>query len=302
MKGFLKQILIFLVPVVFLLVVMEIMLQSIPNNYKVKSNYLEVNRKGIETLILGNSHTYYGLNPEWMHGQSFNMSNVSQSLDIDLAILDYYLPKMDNLNTVVMRLSYDSMFETLSKTDEHWRYKDYRLYTNIPLTYQWKHHSELLSVSFKENLKRLYKYYFKNESAVSCNAYGWGTDANSKSAKDLIKTGISVAKKHTATSNDGVEFNLQTLKQIAALCATKNIALYVITPPAFETYYKNLNSNQLETTINAGIQLDSQFQNVHYYNLLENWRFDTDHFFDADHLNERGAELFSKMISDIIPK
>lgn len=289
-------------PLVVLLATMEILLQSIPNNYKVKSNYIENHSEAIETLILGNSHTYYGLNPEWMDQQTFNMSNASQSLDIDLAILDHYLPKMKQLNTVVIRLSYDSMFETLSKTDEQWRYKDYALYTQIPLGFKWKHHSEILTISFKENLKRIYKYYVTSEASETCNALGWGMDAQSADAKDLYKTGALVAKRHTATSNVFFDDSFKTLKEIADLCAQNRVNVILLTPPAFESYYLNLNDEQLEATINVGLEMANQYDHVSYYNFLEYWRFDKEHFFDADHLNERGAQLFSKMINDIIHK
>jgi hypothetical protein len=302
MKGFLKYILLFFMPLAVLLATMELLLQSLPNNYKIKSDYIEHHSEDIETLILGNSHTYYGLNPEWMNERTFNMSNVSQSLDIDLAILDHYLPKMPQLKTVVIRLSYDSMFETLSKTDEHWRYKDYALYTDIPLQYSWKNHSEILSISFKENLKRIFKYYIKKEASVTCNTFGWGMDANSSQAKDLHKTGALVAQKHTAISKDLFDDNFNTLKNIADLCAQKQIQIVLVTPPAFESYYLNLNYQQLEATVNVGLELANQYDYVTYYNFLEYWRFDKQHFYDADHLNELGALLFSKMINDIIHK
>lgn len=289
-------------PLAILLAAMEILLQAMPNNYKVKSNYIENHSEEIETLILGNSHTYYGLNPEWMEAGTFNMSNVSQSFDIDLAILSHYLPKMSRLKTVVIRLSYDSMFETLSKTNEDWRYKDYALYTDIPLDYSLTHHSEILSISFKENLKRIFKNYIKNEASVTCNSFGWGTDANSSQAKDLYKTGALVAKKHTAISTDLFDDNYETLKGIADLCAQNQIQIVLVTPPAFETYYLNLNYEQLEATVNTGLELANQYDNLRYYNFLEYWRFDKQHFFDADHLNEHGALLFSKMINDIIHK
>lgn len=289
-------------PLLVLLIAIEILLQSIPNNYKVKSNYIDKHSEVIETLILGNSHTYYGLNPEWMSERTFNMSNVSQSLDIDLDILNHYLPKMPQLKTVVIRLSYDSMFETLSKTDEHWRYKDYALYTDIPLKYSRKHHSEILSISFKENLKRIYKYYLKSEASVTCNPLGWGMDAHSSQAKDLYKNGALVAKKHTATSKNLFDDNFKTLKEIADLCSQNKVDVIMVTPPAFESYYLNLNYQQLEATVNTGLELANQYDHVSYYNFLEYWRFDREHFFDADHLNERGALLFSKMINDIIHK
>ena len=111
-----------------------------------------------------------------------------------------------------------------------------------------------------------------------------------------------MAKKHTATSKELFGNNFKTLQTIADLCAQNKVDIIMITPPAFESYYLNLNYEQLEATVNAGLQLANQYENITYYNFLENWRFDKEHFFDADHLNEQGALLFSKMINDIIHK
>jgi hypothetical protein len=96
--------------------------------------------------------------------------------------------------------------------------------------------------------------------------------------------------------------NFNTLKNIADLCAQNQIQIVLVTPPAFESYYLNLNYQQLEATVNTGLELANQYDHVTYYNFLEYWRFDKQHFFDADHLNEHGAFLFSKMINDIIHK
>ena len=48
----------------------------------------------VETIVLGNSHTYYGIRPELLPYAAVNLANVSQTLDIDLLLLEYYAPRL----------------------------------------------------------------------------------------------------------------------------------------------------------------------------------------------------------------
>ena len=63
MKKFLLYILKIILPILFFFLVLEIAIRNIPNDYKLKQKYLQQNTAEINTLILGSSHTYYGLKP-----------------------------------------------------------------------------------------------------------------------------------------------------------------------------------------------------------------------------------------------
>lgn len=297
MKGYLKHFFIFLLPIAIVFIGMEFLLRNIPNGYQFKSDSMQKNIQDIEVLILGNSHSFYGVNPEYLEVSAFNLSHVSQSLDIDLATLHAYLPEMNQLKKLVLRLSYDSLFEVLSETDESWRYKDYLLYTDVDLNYKITHYSEVLSVSLKENIKRLYNFYVKNNDAINCNIYGWGNDANSNLSIDLLTTGPKVAKKHTAKTNFFLSQNLKSLNDIIKLCQQNSIEVILVTLPGYNSYTKNLNEYQLKTTIETGEKMDKVFENCTYLNVLNDQRFKAEHFFDADHLNEKGAKLFSEILN-----
>jgi len=87
MSKFIIRTLLFSLPVLALFIVMEILLRQIPNDYLLKKKYLDNHSKEIETLILGSSHSFYGINPLYFSNNTFNASHISQSLDYDFAIL-----------------------------------------------------------------------------------------------------------------------------------------------------------------------------------------------------------------------
>ena len=123
MKKFLFHLSKIILPILFFFLVLEIAIRKIPNDYQLKKDYLDKNAAEINTLILGSSHTFYGLNPEYFSKKTFNAAYVSQSLDLDYEILKKYDSKLKNLKTVIVPISYFSLFETLDTDVEKWRIK-----------------------------------------------------------------------------------------------------------------------------------------------------------------------------------
>ena len=90
MKTFLKKTIFFLLPLVIFIISMEPLLRNIPNDYNYKKNYLMNNSNKISKLFLGSSHTYNGINPDFISGNAFNGSHISQSIDLDYEIIKKY--------------------------------------------------------------------------------------------------------------------------------------------------------------------------------------------------------------------
>ena len=66
----------------------ELFYRSVPNNYTVKDENVRKAYNSTEVLIFGNSHAFYGLNPEHFSAKAFNISNVSQTLFHDKLLFD----------------------------------------------------------------------------------------------------------------------------------------------------------------------------------------------------------------------
>jgi hypothetical protein len=300
MKKFTIEILIFLLPLILPVIIMEFLLRQIPNDYIYKKEYLNNNSDKIEILVLGNSHSFYGLNPMYCSQNCFNASHITQSLDLDLEILKKYEPNWSKLKVIILPISYFSLIESLETSSESWRIKNYLIYYGIGTSKALGDHTEMLSNNLTANIIRIISYYIKGNSAISCSALGWGVSYNSKNAKDLVETGIEAAERHTIKDYKFFDQNVSSLKSIIEFGRRHNIQIVLFTPPAYETYTNNLNKEQLNRTIETAENISRQFDNCLYINLLENESFSESDFYDSDHLNEFGAKKLTLLIDKLI--
>lgn len=87
---------------------------------------------------------------------------------------------------------------------------------------------------------------------------------------------------------------------MASLCREKNIKLILITTPAMPSYYKNLKQDQMDCNSTTIKNLKLKYKNVFYYDFLNDKRFKSDDFFNADHLSDKGDMKFTLLLQDSI--
>lgn len=302
MRKFSALILLFTAPIVIILISMELLLRNIPNDYSYKCNYLNKNSNAIEVLYLGNSHIYFGLNPECSKYKSFNAAHISQSLNYDLALLEKYNQNWKNLKCIVIPIDYFSMYSSLESGVEKWRIKNYKIYYDIYQDHYFWNQFELTNGKFNDNISRLKKNTFKNQSDLSCNTLGFGTTYNSKFNKNLIETGRESAQRHTLNINNNRWFsrNKKTINAIIKFSKQHNVKILFITCPAYKSYIQNLKQKQLNTTIATISQICLKNKNTYYHNLLMDKSFKEVDFYDADHLNEIGAQKLTQKIDSLL--
>ncbi|WP_152560994.1 hypothetical protein [Flavobacterium sp. ASV13] len=305
MRKFIVNSIFFLFPVFLGLAFMELMLTNIPNDYLFKNKYLDENSGEIETLILGSSHTYYGVDPQFMNHKAFNSAAISQSLDYDYEILKKYELRLKKLKYIIIPIDYFSLFSKLETGIESWRIKNYIIYYHINTgnNYNRSNHFELFNGKISDNIERIKEYYIHHKvKNITCNKYGSGVIYSSTKKKDLVETGKSAAKRHTQNIHDNLYFkeNTKILKNIVQLANSKNAKVIFITCPANKTYVENLNAAQLYATINFINRLVKSSPNASYYNFLSDKSFEDTDFYDADHLNKIGAKKLSLKIDNLL--
>jgi hypothetical protein len=300
MRNFLKKIGLFLMLLTLTCVVIEFMLRQIPNDYRNKKMYLDKNSDYIEIIFLGGSHSLFGLNPDYTKQRSFNASNVSQSLDYDLEILQKYKNKWSSLKYVVIPISYSTLFYKLRASKEAWRIKNYSLYYKIKTSAYLPYNSEILNGQLLNHILRLYSYYIKKIKNLSCTELGWGNSYRSTTSKDLNKTGKEAALRHLIVDNQYFDEVTGILDSIIDFTHKHDIKLILFTPPAYKSYRDNLNDNQLDWTIQTLTKTVKKNSNCYFINLLDDPSFTYEDFYDGDHLNEIGAKKLTLKIDSII--
>lgn len=289
MRKFTIKTVFFLLPILVVAVSMEIFLRNIPNDYLYKKKYLDRHSNEIETLIFGSSHSFYGLNPDFFSSRTFNVAHISQSLNYDYEILKKYQDNLSGLKTVILTISYFTLYGKLENGNESWRVKNYVIYYGMNVANSFADYFEVFSNHPKVNLKRLGSYYIEDNQSISCSKLGWGTSYKSEKAKNLVETGKTAAKRHTRDGIHSKKYqdifndNKLYLSSIMDWCQKRNIKVLLITPPAFETYRQNINMEQYNITTETANGIASQYDNCAYINLFEDTNFTAKDFYDSDH-------------------
>jgi len=290
---------IFMVPVFIIGFGTEVLLRKIPNDYAYKKNYLDQHANSIKILFLGNSHAYYGMDPQYTHYTSFNAAYVSQSFNCDLEILKKYENKLDSLKYIVLPLDYASLNGRLEKGSESWRAKNYVIYYGINITHNIADRTELFNNNLKVIVKRISNFYFQNIAGGTCSNLGWGNDYTYKNQKDLEVSGKTAAQRYK--SRKFFDDNIKSLQSLIEFAKAKKIRIVFYTPPAYKTYVQNFTNEELDQSSNLGAKLSaSDPGNIVYFNFLNDTSFTAADYYDADHLDEFGAKKLTVKIDSLI--
>jgi hypothetical protein len=298
-RLFIHKAIIFIFPIALFVVVSEYIVRQVPNDYSYKNEYLHSNSKDIETLVLGSSHSFYGINPDFFSRSAFNAAHVSQSLNYDFFIFNKYINKLSNLKTLILPISYFTLFSQLENGKEHWRVKNYAIYYDYTHHDNVKYNYETIGEKPLILLKKAYKH-FKGSNNITVSELGFGLNYSNVKQSDLMATGEIAAKRHTQSNLDLLDTNLGLLNKLITGSNENGIRVVLFTPPARKSYISHLNENQLSVMKSSIADMIRGKSNVEYYDFMNDSRFVNEDFKDADHLNGVGAKKLTKLIDRII--
>lgn len=289
-----------LLPVLIILIGVECFLRIIPNDYSYKARWLDDNSNKVKIWCFGSSHSYFGINPIYFDRHAFNSAHVSQSVKFDYHIFKKYLNKMDSLETIVISVSYFTLWSNLEKGSEKWRVPNYHIHygcNDIKADLRFKINND------SKPFNRAAKSLLKMQNDINCSELGWGTSYSYENkSSEWKESGKTACERHTRREIDYdiQKENEETIRKICSICKNKNINVILLTTPTYHTYYELLDSAQLSKTINFCKRTENMFDNVRYVNLLKDNRFTDDDFYDADHLDEFGAKKLTLILNDTI--
>jgi hypothetical protein len=303
MKCFLKYSVILVTLLLITLIIGELLVESLPNPFKTKNEYMLSHASDVNMLILGSSHTYYGINPEYLDCKSFNLANPTQIYKYDYYLLAHYAEKYKNLNTIIIPISYFSFFSTPhEKRDDYSNYlMNYHIYMDYPCN-NW---------APKYNIEAYYPTIFQGKiisflqgKVRNCSDLGFGTDfaLKNKVKNAEVNTAISEVELHTRKDRQYLDYHLKYLIDIIQFCKKRSIKLVLITTPKSKFYYNLIdNTEQQKETYQIIEKLKNKYK-LPYYNYLKDSRFVSDDFYDADHLSDVGAMKFTKILNEDLKK
>lgn len=302
MKLFIKNSILFVLPIILLLVVLEIIVGSIPNSYSYKYNYVRKNGEKIQAIAIGHSQLYDGFKSESFYLPSFNLCNSGQGYLDNFYLLGELLPYMPNLKMVIMPIGYINVgktkdnIEDIELTDRSCYYHKYMNIDydgHVPLKYLFECFDPFRSA------KKIVSYYVLHSDIVGCDSMGRRSTHYLKNRKHALGEN-NLFELYTCKEYDS---DKMCLKEESYLVKTfdklmkKKIQVVLVSPP----YYWNCgfgiaNKEQKMFAKNRITELRKKYP-IQYIDLESDTTFTYDDFFDETHLSELGAEKFTQLLS-----
>ncbi len=300
MGTFFKYCLSFILLLIAISITLEYLLRQLPNPYKYKYEWMQANAVNVEILILGNSHTFYGIHPDVFSEKGFNLANPSQMPLQDLALLTYWSKKYQNLKTVVYPISYFTWFGEISDLGAaSYRCRYYSIYMDLDLFSHLSpfYHFELAEpISARIKIREMFLGSTCNPD-WSCDKYG--SSSFNKYSEELFNQGGDNVLIGHAETWDHVEKNYAIMKDIAEFCKKRNVQLILVTTPCWHTYYDKLNNVQLSKMYEITRRFQKEY-NLPYFNYLKDSRFCKEDFYNSSHLSDVGAIKLTRILADDI--
>lgn len=273
----------------------EVYIRTRPNPSKAKHTFLTAHSRKVDILVLGSSHTYYGVNPELLSPNAYNAAQVSQTYRYDWWILTAY--PFDSLRTVILPLSDFSLYESLEDGKEWYLASRYRLYMNCDVhsllgVYAW----EITSFrTYLEKLKQLWqppRMKWSNrgqglEYSLALRAENW----ENASQRAAVNRYDHLENRPSAPY----------LERIARHCQAEGIRLLLVSTPLRPAYRAAVSPAQEQDMLATGKALQQQYpETVCYLDFRADESFTADDFYDSDHLSLEGSHRFSRLLKAYI--
>lgn len=296
MKLFLKKILWFSLLVLGLLFIGELVVRSIETPYRYKADWLRENGDKVKILVLGSSHTYYGIIPSVLGDSVFNLANISQTPEYDLALLKTFHSDMPNLETVIVPISYFTFRDPALEDMDHGLCVQYKVGMGLPLHSDFSLYN-LCITDFKSYAGRLRNLIMPQELNI-CDTLGFGLGFDLAHREPNWKE-KAVDRAHDLTQilpgrPEKVE---NVIKELVSYCKEKNIELIFITTPVITEFSSAIDRKQYEE-MREKIRGLRENCNMKYYDFFMSDNFKDEDFHDSDHLSDIGARKLSLMLRD----
>lgn len=277
--------------------------------------FMEYNKlpdNSVDIVALGSSHGKYGI--KFDKKNQINLGVEQQGMYYNWKILEKYERKIKNGATIIIPISIFSFFEN----NDYSKDETYKNYINL-----------LDKSDIKKDLKNSEYFFCKNFSILYPPAriyetLNWLLEclANKKINKNRIayganfkeeemkKNAIEAAVSHTISTKKEFAINGENaLLNLLKYAETKNYKIIFINPPYWYEYIDELEKiekNIFENKIYSNIKKVEKIKNKKYifldYTKNEKYTKNIIYFRDSNHLNEKGAEYFTKILLNDVEK
>jgi hypothetical protein len=287
-------------PFIVVMIYSEFRLHHIPNIFSVKRAYLENQLQNIKVLVLGNSQSANGVNPQYFSLEGYNLSGSSQSFYYDSKLTLRYIDRLINLKCVLSNVSFYSFVFQLDLSPENWKDDFYYRFWGIEGRNFKPNKLRETSFIALYGVRAVQRYLIRNfdtSDAFTLHENGWEDSFPTDIWKidDTFgrkKVAEQVAQIHKETFADNYSYMENMLLQLYK----HRVKLAFFAMPVLETYSKHIDPEILKVNAETIKKLCKNY-GCKYYDYLNDKRFEVEDFWDSTHLSVKGAEKFSNILN-----
>lgn len=281
----------------------EILIRKAPNPYSIKHHYMMNHGKDVETLLLGSSHIFFGVDPEEFDYPAFNLANISQSVRVDYELLKHYDKVLEGgrLKRILMNIDGGALFDPELQDGDEWFYlSGFCMYMDLPGYDSPRLHFEIANPTIYKNRLQI---ILKGQAAslAYTDSLGLGTQyAQAGDSLSVAKTGAETAVRHCIGDINQVNTNIRYVDSVALWCRERNVELILLKTPKYKTYNAAYPREYAHVADSAMREFHTRFPEVRLLDFSSDSRFGIGDYYDGNHLCHRGAEKFTKILADTL--
>lgn len=273
--------------------------------------FMEYNKlpdNSVDIVSLGSSHGKFAIKLDKKN--QMNLALESQRFYYDLQLLKKYESKIKKGAIVIVPISIFSFYEN----DEFFNGETYKNYINLleknDIKKKLKDSEYFLTKNFSVfyppvRLVETIKYLLKEKNKKNYIHYGTGIRGEA-----LTREAIGTAKGHYSGLKKEYKKNgITSLNNILKYSEERDYKIILIITPYWHEYTGELirfEKDVFENKIYKNLKEIEMSQEKRYifldYSLDERFKNNIEYFLDDDHLNENGAEYFTKILLNDIEK
>lgn len=309
MRNFTKFIIIYLVTTTLCIITIECALFTQENEYSYKCHYIENHLNDIKVLTLGASLFEVSVNPSIIGDGVFN-GNLSGISDLYKNSATYqmafrYVPQMHNLKVLIIPCAVANLYrgsndwhfmsDPGSRNSQCMKVKYLNVYEDWRDIVYW---SEFVNSS----MDFMGRFEKTDEETRNCDSLGF------------VSTGREIENRKRGWENAFVEHNVNNFlkgktrkdtwaliegyNDVAELCKKHGVKLIGVATPYYKTMLKEISPTIKADYKYALSEIRKKHPEVEFFDYTYDERFTSDDFQDAVHLNNVGAQKFSKVLKD----
>jgi hypothetical protein len=304
-RRFLRDACLFAVPVIIGLAALEARVSMVPNSYSYKKAILLDHHAVIQTLVLGSSHEFEGVNTDLFTSSAVNLALPSQSLAQSADLGVKFLDRLPRLRHVLLGVSYYSLPYGLAHTGERWRLGFYMRAFGVfreatvldvvnPANYSY------IGIYGPAAVQSMIRTGFTVDYVGQISPTGFHGDGAPPPPLPADAPPISFEANardrasfhHSVEHSENVSPNLEAMQRLAERCANRGITLTLFTAPVTNEYALAFGEAEWRSR-RAVIEAFATRVHVMYVDYSRDAAFTWSDFANADHLNARGAAKFA---------